>query len=163
MGPMRVRPLILIAALASLVALPSMGWPEVRDERPNLVGGEVGGRGLLFTLNYERFLSNDFGLGAGVMAIRTSGGGITVFPLYASFTPGNTHSPYLSVGATLLAGDDDFNDWESTWLLHASFGYQYHSPGGFFVRPFFTWMTPTEEDGGDSYIIWPGLTVGGSF
>jgi hypothetical protein len=83
--------------------------------------------------------------------------------LYASFAPGNTHSPYLSVGATLLAGGGDFQDWESTWLVTASAGYQYQSRGGFFVRPFFALLSPISEQGGDAYLIWPGLTIGGSF
>ena len=159
---MRVRWFVLAVALVSLL-LPAAGTAGVRNERPNLIGGEVGGRGLLFTLNYERFLSNQIGLGAGIMAIKTSGGGITVIPLYASFTPGNTHSPYFSVGATVLTGGGDVEDWESTTLVSFSFGYQYHSASGFFVRPFFTYLKPTEPGTGDEYLIWPGLTVGGSF
>lgn len=160
---MSVRWIILAAMFLSPALLPSTGTAGVRDERPNLVGGELLGRGLLFTINYERFLSNKFGLGAGLMAIRTSDGGVTMLPLYASFTPGNTHSPYFSAGATLLAGDGDLQDWESTWVVGFSVGYQYHSEGGFFVRPMFTFLTPTEDEGGDAYIIWPGLTIGGSF
>jgi hypothetical protein len=97
------------------------------------------------------------------MAIKTSEGGITIIPLYASFTPGNTHSPYLSVGATLLAGGGDVEDWERTTVATFSVGYQYHSASGFFVRPFFTYLVPTEAGAGDEFLIWPGLTIGGSF
>jgi len=160
---MRARWFVLAAVLVSTIMLPSAGTAGVRDERPNLIGGELGGRGLLFTLNYERYISNEVGLGAGLMAIRTSGEGITIIPLYASFTPGNTHSPYLSLGATLLAGGGDLEDWESTWVMSFSVGYQYHSAGGFFVRPFFTYLSPTEAGAGDEFLIWPGLTIGGSF
>lgn len=160
---MRFYPLALAATLASLLALPSVAASGIRDERPNLIGGELGGRGVLFTLNYERFVTNDVGLGAGIMAIKTSGGGITVLPLYVSFVPGNTHSPYLSAGATMLSGGGDVQDWESTWLFTVSAGYQYQSSGGFFVRPFFAYLRPTEPGTGDDYIVWPGLTIGGSF
>lgn len=161
---MKARRLVLFATILSYLALPSMAMAKVRDERPNLIGGELGGRGVLFTLNYERFFSNDFGLGAGLMAIKTSGGGATIVPLYASLVPGNTHSPYLSAGATLISGGGDVNDWESTWLFTVSAGYQYQSPGGFFVRPFFTYLRPIENSpGSDQYIVWPGLTIGGSF
>ena len=153
----------LVAVALSLHAGPSQSTAGARDERPNLIGGELGGRGLLFTLNYERFLSNDIGLGIGLMAVKTSDGGITVIPLYASFAPGSTHSPYLSVGATMISGGGDIQDWESTLVVTASAGYQYHSRGGFFVRPFFTFLTPTESGTGDAYLIWPGLTIGGSF
>lgn len=154
---------VLIATAVSVFALPWAATAGIRDERRNLVGGELGGRGLLITLNYERFLSNQFGLGTGLMAIKVSGGGVTMIPLYASFMPGNTHSPYLSAGATLLAGGGDFQDWESTWLVHFSAGYQYQAAGGFFVRPFFTYLRPTEQGAGDDYLLWPGLTIGGSF
>jgi hypothetical protein len=64
---------------------------------------------------------------------------------------------------TLLAGGGDIKDWESTWLFNASVGYQYSSPGGFFVRPFFTYLRPTKQGSGDDYLVWPGLTIGGSF
>lgn len=160
---MNPRRFVLVVTVVSLFALPSVATSGVRDERANLVGGEMGGRGLIFTLNYERFLSNEVGLGVGLMAIKASGGGITMLPLYASFVPGGTHSPYFSVGATMLAGGGDFQDWESTWLMHFSFGYQYQSSGGFFVRPFFTYLRPTERGSGDEYLVWPGLTIGGSF
>jgi hypothetical protein len=130
----------------------------VRDEHPNLIGGELGGRGVLFTLNYERFLSNDIGLGVGLMAIKVSDGGVTIVPVYVSFVPGNTHSPYLSVGATLIAGGGDIQDWESSWVGTVSAGYQYHSSSGFFVRPFFSYLVSE-----DQFLVWPGLTIGGSF
>ena len=84
-------------------------------------------------------------------------------PLYVSFVPGNTHSPNLSAGATLLAGGGDFEDWESTWLANLTFGYQYQSSSGFFVRPFFTYLRPTERGAGDDYLVWPGMSIGGSF
>lgn len=135
----------------------------VRDERPNFVGGEVLGRGVLLTLNYERFVTNDVGLGAGIMAISVDGAGLTILPLYLSYAPGDTHSPYFSAGTTMLAGGGDVQDWESTWLLTLTAGYQYQSSGGFFVRPFFTYLRPMEQGSGDDHLIWPGLTIGGSF
>jgi len=67
------------------------------------------------------------------------------------------------MGATLLSGGGDFQNWESTWLVHVSAGYQYQSAGGFFVRPMFSYLRPTERSTGDEYLLWPGLTIGGSF
>jgi|SRR5687768_15924666 len=160
---MRPRQLLLVATAVSLFALPSAATSGVRDERPNLVGGEVGGRGLLLTLNYERFISSDFGLGVGIMAVKVGGEAVVILPLYASFVPGDTHSPYLSAGTTMLSGGGEVQDWESTWVIHASAGYQYHSRGGFFVRLLFTYMRATGEDAGDGSLVWPGLTIGGSF
>ena len=160
---MKRRPLAFLATVVSLVALPLVVMAGVRDERRNLIGGELGGRGLILTLNYERFVSNQIGLGAGFMAIKVSGDGLVMLPMYVSVVPGDTHSPYLSGGVTLLAGGGDFQSWESTWLLNLSLGYQFQSAGGFFVRPMFTLMLPIEQGGGDAYLLWPGLTIGGSF
>jgi len=160
---MNLRSLALVATIVSLVALPSVAMPGVRDQRPNLIAGELMGRGMVLTVNYERFLTNQFGLGSGFMGIKTSGGGIAVIPMYVSFLPGDNHSPYLSAGVTVLTGTGDVQDWESTWLVTLSAGYQFQSSGGFFVRPFFSYIRPAEAGAGDQYIVWPGLTIGGSF
>jgi len=146
-----------------MFGLTGVAMPGVRDQHPNLIGGELGGRGLVITLNYERFFTNQFGLGGGLMAIGTSGGMVTIMPLYASFLSGDTHSLYLSAGATLLGGGGTVQDYESTWLVQGSVGYHYQSTAGFFVRPFFTYMVPTEQGTSGEFLVWPGLTIGGSF
>jgi hypothetical protein len=133
----------------------------VRDDHPNLIGGELMGRGFVLTVNYERYLNNHFGLGGGIMAIGTSEGHIMIMPLYASFVPGDTHSLYLSAGGAFLGGGGSFQDYESTWIMQGSVGYQFQSPGGFFVRPLFTINEATS--GGGGFLVWPGLTIGGSF
>ncbi len=151
--------LALAFALSSLA--PWVASAGVRDSNPNLVGGEVLGRGLLLTLNYERFLSNHFGLGAGVMTLGTSGGMGGIVPLYASYLPGNTHSLYLGAGAAYIGGGDSVRNYEDTWVLQGSLGYQFQSTSGFFVRPLFTFNQSVEEDG--LFLLWPGITIGGSF
>ena len=160
---MTSRLLALVATFVSLLVLPLVATSGVRDQRPNLIGGELMGRGLVLTVNYERFLSNQVGLGSGFMAIKAGGGGIAVIPMYVSFQPGDTHSPYLSAGVTVLTGGGNVQDWESTLLFTLSAGYQFQSSGGFFVRPFFSYLRPTESGSGDEYLLWPGLTIGGSF
>ena len=124
-------------AVALLALVPWTAAAGVRDERPNLVGGELMGRGIVLTLNYERFLTNTFGLGGGFMAIGTSDGSAYIVPLYASIVPGDTHSLYLSGGLAFVGGSDDIGDYENEVLLQAAIGYQHQSNGGFFVRPFF--------------------------
>jgi hypothetical protein len=146
---------ILVAPLGVAIA-------GVRDDHPNLVGGELLGRGLVLTLNYERFLNNQFGLGAGLMAIGTSEGTIGIVPLYASFLVGDVHSLYLSAGGAIVGGGGSVQDYESTWILQGSVGYQYQSPNGFFVRPLFT-VNNAASGGNGGFLIWPGLTIGGSF
>jgi hypothetical protein len=153
--------LALLAALAlSACAAPSVAG--VRDDHPNLVGGELMGRGIVLTLNYERFLNNQFGLGAGFMAIGTSDGQAMIMPLYASFVSGDVHSLYLSAGGAFVGGGGHFQDYESTWIIQGSIGYQFQSRGGFFVRPLFTFNQATQGSGG-GFLLWPGITIGGSF
>ena len=160
-----VRPAWIHGVLAALALAMSMAWPAaagVRDEKPNLVGGELGGRGIALTLNYERFFSNPFGVGFGVMAIGTSEGLTTIAPLYLSFVPGDTHSLYLGAGIAFIGDGGSVEDYQSETLFQVAVGYQYQSYGGFFVRPLFTYMVPTSDSEGE-FLIWPGITIGGSF
>jgi len=152
---------VVAALLATLAAVPRIARAEgVRENNPNLVGGEILGRGFVATFNYERFLNNHFGLGAGFMAIGTSDGVAGVLPLYASFVPGNIHSLYLGAGAAYV-GAGDVQDYESTWVMQYTAGYQFHSPNGFWVRPTFTLNVDTGNT--SDMLIWPGVAIGGSF
>jgi hypothetical protein len=121
------------------------------------------GRGFVLTLNYERYLNNHFGLGGGIMAIGTGAGVVGIMPLYISYVPGNVHSIYLSAGGAMVGGGGgDVHDYESTWVMQGSLGYQFQSRSGFFVRPLFTFNQATQGSGG-GFLVWPGVTIGGSF
>jgi hypothetical protein len=154
------RTALLLALLLIPIAPRISSAAGVRENRPNLVGGEVLGRGFVLTVNYERFLTNHFGLGAGFMMIGTSDGLVGVVPLYASYLTGDKHSLYLGAGAAFLSEGGSVNDYESTWVLQGSIGYHFQSPSGFFVRPLFTF---NQEAGGGDFLLWPGVTIGGSF
>jgi hypothetical protein len=102
----------MLVATGILTALAGSVGAQVREQRPNSIGGEVLGRGLILTLN-------------------------------------------ASAGTT-YAGGGDVGDYEDTWLLTISAGYQFHSTSGFFVRPLFTLFLPT-DDADDEYLVWPGV------
>src|SRR5262249_15364193 len=102
-------PLALALALA---AAPIAGAAGVRGDHPNLVGGELLGRGFVLTVNYERYLNNNFGLGGGLMGFGTSDGTVGIMPLYASFLSGDAHSLYLAAGGALLGGGGAVHDYE---------------------------------------------------
>jgi hypothetical protein len=143
---------------AALLAV-STAAAQVREQNPNLVGGELMGRGLIVTLNYERFVTNNLGFGGGFMMIGTSDDLAGVLPLYLSVLTGDVHSLYLSGGVTILFGSDDgVGELESETAGTVAVGYQFHSYGGFFVRPLFTTLFANDE-----FLIWPGITIGGSF
>jgi len=150
----------LLAFLLIVLAPPSAVAAGLREDRPNLVGGEVLGRGFALTVNYERFLTNQFGVGAGFMMIGTSEGLVGVVPMYASFLTGNAHSLYLGGGATFLT-EGGVEDYESALVLQGSIGYHYQSASGFFVRPIFT--LNVDPSASEDFLIWPGITIGGSF
>jgi len=158
--PTRIATVATLLLLAFAPSAPA----GVRDDRPNLVGGEMGGRGLVLTANYERYITDQFGIGGGIMAIGGSDGLLTIAPVYASALFGNINSLYLAAGGTHVTGTG--NSFNSSWLIHGSIGYQYQSTGGLFVRPFFSIISSTGKDSEDRprfLMVLPGLTIGMSF
>ncbi|MCB9555920.1 MAG: hypothetical protein H6707_07440 [Deltaproteobacteria bacterium] len=136
----------------------AVGRP-VRVERPNLVTVELMGRGVLYSVNYERYLTSWFGLGVGAMGFGNSDGGLGMFPVFVSFNPvGDEHSLYLSAGATFLVGDTRFFSAISTVFGNAQAGYQMQLRGGFVLRATANFLF--SEHG---WLIWPGVNLGGSF
>ena len=152
---------LLALACILLAPLPAAA-AGLREDHPNLVGGELAGRGFVLTFNYERFLTNHFGLGGGIMGFGTSSGTVGIMPLYASFLTGDEHSLYLAVGGAMLGGGGTVHDYESTWIMQGSLGYHFQSRAGFFVRPLITINKATAGSGG-GMLVWPGMTIGGSF
>ena len=136
---------------------------DLRDDRPNLVGGEILGRGLFLTFNYERFFTSHLGAGAGLMAIGTDDGNVSVVPVYVQFLSGDRHNLYLGAGLTVFSGGESINDYESETATTLSFGYHFQADSGFYVRPIFTFLNLTDVDSGDSGLLWPGISLGGSF
>lgn len=158
---MNKRRSILLTVLLTL-AWATLAQAEVRDERRVLIGSEILGRGAFLTLNAEYFPSPRLGLGGGVLVAGGGDGGIFILPLYLSYLPGDIHSLYVSGGFSFFGGTDfGDGDSESLTVFTASLGYQYHSPGGLFVRPLFTLMIPTDDS--TDLFVWPGITIGGSF
>ena len=149
--------------LAVLIALAphQVHAAGVRETHRNLVGGEILGRGFALTVNYERFLNNHVGIGGGLMAVGSSDGVVGIAPMYVSFLPGDMHSLYLSVGGAIVGGSGDLHDYSSAWVLQGSVGYQFQSESGFFIRPLFTINQAATGSGG--FLVWPGMTIGGSF
>ena len=150
---------LLCLALALLLAPLGAHAEGSREQRPNLVFGEIGGKAILFSAGYERYLTNRIGLGVGAVGWGAEGGGIGLFPVYVSLIPvGDVHSLYLSGGVTYLAGAANWDDGWAEWVGTFSAGYMYQSESGFFVRPT---MNMLYKD--DGFIVIPGVAIGGSF
>ena len=150
---------VWMCLLAMLVMVPlGAGAAGIRETRPNLVYGELGGRAVLFSGGYERYLNSRIGIGAGFFGFGNSDGGLALVPVYLSFVPvGDIHSLYLSGGATYLGGGSWDENW-GTWFGTLAVGYQYQSEAGFFVRPLMTMYYRSE-----GFLVLPGITIGGSF
>ncbi len=152
----------------------------VSEQRPNALSIELAGRGILYSLNYDRSLGSTVSLGAGFSAI--SAGAqvamvdvkITVltFPVFVNFYPiGNNHRPFLTGGITFvsLSIDGDLNEVDENLptikngargffpLPILGAGYEYKSDGGFLFRlsPYVTYLENVQ--------LWGGLTLGGTF
>ena len=143
--------------LVCLGAVAAAQDEPVRSQRENLVGVEIGGRGLFFTFQYERFFDPRLGVGFGFFGAGGSDGWFGILPVFLSFAPLDVHTPYFSVGQTFVLGDLSDDDFDQN-LFFGSAGYQYHSSGGVYVRATFTLFNV--EDGA---VLWPGVAVGGSF
>ena len=145
---------LVVVAVFVTAAAPAESQPVPRD-RPNLAGVELLGRAILYSVNYERYVTERVGLGAGV-AVHP---GATVVPLYLSLNPvGDRHSLYIGAGVTLGITGRDPSDSDSVALAVASVGYQYRSRRGFVVRPFLSVLTDGDEAG-----PWIGISLGKLF
>jgi len=149
-----------LSCLLVLVLIASASPSAARDRAGrNLIGGELLGRGVFLTVNYERYLTEVLSVGAGLFGVGSEDGAVAVVPLYAAGTFGGTHALYLSGGVTVFAGSDFDNpgdDTESDSTPNLTIGYQFLAESGLYVRPTFTYFT---EFG----LVWPGVSIGGSF
>ena len=147
--------LICCLLIPSIAAAQESAWTR---ERKNLIGGEILGRGIFVTVNYERYLTDVFSAGIGAFGIGGTDGAVFIMPLYAGATIGHPHSLYLSAGLTVFGGSsfDGPVDTAVDSTPVFQIGYQYMAESGFYVRPAINFLS---EVG----IAWPGFSIGGAF
>lgn len=153
------RPALCLTLLFLLIASPVLAQTETSLRGRNLIGGEILGRGIFLTVNYERYLTNVLSVGAGAFGVGSDEGAVFVLPLYAGATFGYPHSLYLSGGITVFGGSDfeapgDNTETASTPVFLV--GYQFMADSGFYVRPAINYLS-------DVGLAWPGIALGGSF
>jgi hypothetical protein len=154
------HPRAVVLSIASAMTLSSVpAGAQVREQKPDLVVAEVGGRGLILSAAYERFMVDELGIGGGIGVVPGTWGWLVVLPVYGALVLGESHALYLGAGATLTPGGghgDDRVDSQAVGTF--SVGYQYQSSGGFVVRPLLTLLV------NDGYVgLWPGVAVGTAF
>jgi hypothetical protein len=136
---------------------------RVREQRPNLVGFEVRGRGMNPAFTYERFFTNDLGFGMGATAHHNA----PIASLYLSVVRGDVHGLYLAGGATASLGNETLPDTRAPWAVTGSVGYQFQPYNGLLIRPLVTVFWCPDDDIDDpedsAWFLGPGLTFGAAF
>jgi len=150
---------MLLFATAALTA-------QVRRTKPNDFTIELGGKCLIYSLGYQRNISPNFALDA---AISYFGGGSSNDSAGVFFLTGGARyymlkkdtSPYLSGGVAWASAGTNagpFNDAASAVYFYISPGLEYRASGGFVFRGGVYLLLVK-----DSFIVWPGLSLGIAF
>jgi len=126
---------------------------------PNFIGVELLGRAFLYSINYERYITQRFGIGVGIATWEIDNRVIGIFPLYMSVTPiGHKHGPYFTAGMTVGVRASTFYDSPTAALGTVGAGYQYTSDRGFVIRPTLHMIFDRQNRA-----FWPGITIGRRF
>jgi hypothetical protein len=145
---------LIVAGVVALIMPESVQ----AQERPNLVGGEIAGRALAYSVNYERNFKRA-GLGVGFATWRIDRKFIAIVPMYVSYKPvGQKHSLYLSAGATVGSVTDTLFAEKTAVFGTATIGYERLSESGFVLRPTLNFLITR-----DDHLWWPGLLLGYRF
>ena len=156
---MRLLKPFVTVLLCLVIVSASTTAQGIREERPNLIGGELGGKAIFYNISYERYLFNNFGIGVGAMGLGAEDFAGGLFPVYVAIIPfGNNHAPYIAGGVTIATTTIDWKDANSTSLGVVAVGYQYQSNTGLFIRATINYMFKDEFK-----MILPGIAIGGSF
>ncbi len=137
-----------------------------RKDVPNEVSLELGGKCLLYSLSYQRMLTEPLGLEIGVSML--GGGSSAGSSLILFFTGGGkiyfiqgNASPYIGGGivvVTASTGSGPFNSSNSGTYGYVSPGFEYRSDGGLLFRGSVYALIA-----GGGFFVWPGLSIGIAF
>lgn len=170
----RIHPAAALAAL--LLALPASAdeGPEVRT-RHNVLYLELGGNALIYSINYERFLTSDLALrvGAGFMSVNANDQNnaearvsLLLAPIMLGWTGARSGAHAFELGGGILvaragasvrdgAGGTDFDSGSRVWPT-ATIGYRYVPlQGGFHFKAAFTPVLA-----GGNFLPWFGVSAG---
>lgn len=171
---MKKKSLILVAvmAMASVAGAGERKPDAVMQKNKERIWGanhlslELGGRGMFYSVNYDRYIGRHVALGAGFsyMGLETQSYGrvpLTVVPIYSNFYAGvKAHRPYLTGGVSVAKLHGEGSPTVDGMVgVFPSFGagYEYRSDEGFIFRatPYVALMPKATG--------WLGVTFGGSF
>lgn len=175
--------LFSLAALASKIS--QANWQTEVNPRPtygrNFVGVELLGRGVAYSLTYDRSVQPQIALGGGFtyykLNFSTNGIDILLVPLYANyyFAGNYNHRGFFSAGATLIYVKAEISNtiinyetntvWPyqstaegATLAPNIGLGYEYRTRGGFSTR-----LAAYGQYAFHSVVPWAGITLGTRF
>ncbi|MDR3366871.1 MAG: hypothetical protein LBO71_07895 [Prevotellaceae bacterium] len=136
---------------------PNADKPEERKRPQQAIYAEIGGRGMLFSVSYDRRLfvgDGRFGASIGVGGIAMFGAAAIFLPAYAYYLVGSGSS-YLEVGAGITGAPLPFS---SASFGTATIGYRYQPAKGLLFR---IGLTPMYS--ANYFQPWWGISVGTAF
>ena len=150
----KARLSVVSALVAVLLLSATMVQAQNAYNRNNLAGIEFLGRGLLYSMNYERYVKRA-GFGVGIATWRIDRKTVAVIPAHVSFRPiGNTNSLYLAAGATVGSRVNTLFDSPSVVFGTTAVGYEHVSGSGLVIRPTANFLFDRSVG-----LLWPGLSI----
>ncbi len=138
---------LLVLSIVILTDSNSIAQSTLSSVKQNQLYLELGGNGMIYSINYERSLSENFTLRGGfgiTPGIIFAEGTFIHIPVTASYLIGGKSSKFeTGLGATYFAGTDVEifglpSDDQTLIFLTGIIGYRYISSGGFVFRIAFT-------------------------
>jgi hypothetical protein len=146
---------VLLLPATSLLA-------QSRAEKPNDFTLELGGRCIVYSLSYQRFISEQVGLEIGASML----GGTDVSVIFLSggarfYLTKKNATPCLAGGIVFVTAGTSAGpfgeDSASGVYFYASPGFEYRTSGGFVFRASVNILIK------EGFFVWPGLTLGIAF
>ena len=148
--------------------------PEsIATERPNAISFELLGRGLLYSIDYDRSLSDSIAVGVGYSSWgvdATSSDGTTyaaatirIIPLYLNYYFYNSGGNrwFVTGGIDIISASFDFDGFRLSGtgaVFTGGVGYEYRAHNGFLIR-----VNPYIFGGFSAAQVWLGITLGYTF
>jgi len=128
---------------------------------------ELGGHEIMYSLNYERMISEDFSLRAGASAwkfgiFKSDRDNYMIFPVTLNIITGKTkHHNEFGAGVDFIFRNDTSEDKNKDYIVPITFAaYRYHYDNGWVFRGSFTPFYDIEEE---KIIPYFGLSYGRMF
>lgn len=165
----------LCLALLVIVAAPSAFAEHVRVTNPNALNVEFLGRGMLYSISFDRVVNDDLvaGVGFGTTSLRTltdvdTGVSTALIPIYVNYYfMREGSSPFATLGANIVTNSANAADLKSTYsgiefgsrAVQPTFGvgYESRSDAGFLFRVSIYGIYA------ETLSPWGGLTLGYCF